>query len=135
MPGPNDLPPVPNYQLDPRPLSFRDRRLPPGWEEERLKITYEDLQRSLRKLRLSQWEEDVALWRAMQKIGPARLTGTRLGELSDKINKLYQKGDWNYGLDPKAIGRGLLDLGGIKSWTTELGPPDPPPLSSDLPSK
>ena len=56
MPGPNDLPPVPNYRLQTPGLSLRrprlrlgaaDGQLKPGWREMRLTLSRDQLERVL----------------------------------------------------------------------------------------
>jgi hypothetical protein len=125
MPGPNDVPTVPNYKLQTPPLSLRRPRLRLGsgadlrlgWREVRLRLSREELERVL-----SQHGPNTDMSDALRDVGMPTLTSQpTLGSLADKVGKLrpsWRVGDWNVGLSEEALGRGLLDTLGVKPWTT-----------------
>ena len=58
----------------------------------------------------------------LREIGPVELTSLpTLGDIAKKVDKLrphWRVGDWNVGVPEEAIGRSLLDIFGLKPWTT-----------------
>ena len=65
---------------------------------------------------------DRDMKRVLRGIGPVELTSLpTLGDIAKKVDKLrphWRVGDWNVGVPEEAIGRSLLDIFGLKPWTT-----------------
>src|SRR5262245_11234532 len=106
MPGPNDIPTVPNYKLQTPPLSLRRPRLRLGsgeelrldWREVRLKLSREELEKALNQ----RGGPYTDMTDVLRDIGMPTLTSQpTLGSLADKVGKLrpsWRVGDWNVGL-------------------------------------